>query len=464
MPFSEDTLFNGYIEKARQLLKKSYGDGAKAYVRSYGCLQNVSDGEKIMGTLAEIGFLKTDNPSESDIIIYNTCAVRENAEDKIYGDIGELKHLKEKNPNLIIGLCGCMTQQEHIADKIKASYPQIDILFGTHAIAHLPKLVFETMKAGKRHYDINEYQEPLDGVPILRDNICNKANLPIMYGCDNFCSYCVVPYVRGRERSRTSRSIKNEFNSLISEGYKEIMLLGQNVNSYGKGLDEKTDFSSLLKELNSVEGDFRIRFMSSHPKDAKRELIDTIASCDKVCNHFHLPVQSGSDRILKLMNRHYTTESYISFVDYAVKTIPDIAFTTDIIVGFPGETDEDIEATAQLLRRVRFDSVFMFIYSKRIGTKAAEMEDNVPYSVKSERFKRLLAIQKEIGREKYGQSVGRVMRVLAEGICEENPELLCGKSDNYSIVHFKGDKKLIGEFVNVKIKASLGWALEGEII
>ncbi|MFZ2539903.1 MAG: tRNA (N6-isopentenyl adenosine(37)-C2)-methylthiotransferase MiaB, partial [Oscillospiraceae bacterium] len=310
-----------------------------AHVHSYGCQQNVSDGEKIKGLLAIMGYTFCDTPDEADIVIYNTCAVRENAEDRVFGNIGELKHNKERNPEMIIGLCGCMMQQEHISQKIKKSYPQVDIVFGTHVLTKLPQMIYNTLTSHKRQFDISDKDiQIVENIPIVRDKTFAKANLPIMYGCNNFCTYCIVPYVRGRERSRKSADIITEFKSLVADGFKEITLLGQNVNSYGKGLDEDINFSKLLRVLNQIEGEFRIRFMSSHPKDATFELIDAIADCDKVCKHFHLPIQSGSNRVLSLMNRKYTTESYQKLIEYARKRIPDIAFTSDIIVGFPSET------------------------------------------------------------------------------------------------------------------------------
>lgn len=450
-----------YAEKVSALLQKQpktmYG-----YVHSYGCQQNVSDGEKIMGLMTLMGYTITDDINAADIVIYNTCAVRENAEDKLYGDIGELKHNKARNRGMIIGLCGCMTQQEHISAKIRESYPQIDLVFGTQVIERFPKLVYDVIKSRKRQFDLTVNDNALlEGFPAIRDKSCGKANLPIMYGCNNFCSYCVVPYVRGRERSRKSEDILAEFRMLVEDGYKEITLLGQNVNSYGKGLDEEITFAELLKKLNAINGDFRIRFMSSHPKDASFELIDAISECEKVCKHFHLPVQSGSDRILKLMNRHYTTEDYLKLVEYARDKMPEIAFTSDLIVGFPDETEVDFAQTVAFVTKVQFDAAFIFIYSKRVGTKAADIEDLTPYSLKSERFSQLLAAQKAVGREKYAKSVGMTYKVLVDGIKDG---MMSGRADNYSIVYFKGEEKLIGSFVDIKITKSLGWALEGELI
>lgn len=452
-----------YINRIRQIFAKKYKDITFfAHVHSYGCQQNVSDGEKIKGMLALIGYSFCDSPDEADLVIYNTCAVRENAEDRVFGNIGELKHNKNRNPDMLIGLCGCMMQQEHIADKIKVSYPHVDLLFGTHVIQKLPEMIYDTLKSKKRIFNIDDTNNDIiEGIPIRRDTEY-KAWLPIMYGCNNFCTYCIVPYVRGRERSRTSLDIVKEFTLLIDQGYKEITLLGQNVNSYGIGLDEDINFSKLLHILNAVDGDFRIRFMSSHPKDATFELIDTIAECHKVCKHFHLPIQSGSDRILSLMNRHYTVDDYIKLVDYARKKIPDIAFTSDIIVGFPTETYEDILQTIELIKTVSFDSIFSFIYSKREVTKAALMEDTVPEKEKTKWFQELLATQREIGKEKYKKCIGKTYRILVDGEGKTGAEYLTGRNEFYMIVDFVGDKSLIGQFVDVKITKALNWALLGE--
>ena len=455
-----------FVDKVKAILQKRYQDKTMlAHVHSYGCQQNVSDGEKIKGLLALMGYTFIDTPDGADIVIYNTCAVRENAEDRVFGNIGELKHNKERNPEMIIGLCGCMMQQDHISQKIKKSYPQVDIVFGTHVLAKIPQMIYHTLKSRKRQFDISDDDiQIVEHMPVVRDKTVSKANLPIMYGCNNFCTYCIVPYVRGRERSRKSADIINEFRTLVDDGFKEITLLGQNVNSYGAGLEETIDFSKLLRMLNAIEGDFRIRFMSSHPKDATFELIDAIADCDKVCKHFHLPIQSGSNRVLSLMNRKYTVESYQKLIEYARKQIPDIAFTSDIIIGFPSETRQDFNETLALIKQVRFDSLFSFIYSKRVGTIAASMEDLTPVEDKSEFFNELLTAQKEIGREKYQSCVGKSYRVLVDGEGRSGPEYLTSRTDGYMIVDFKGDKSLIGQFVTVEVTNSLGWALEGKII
>lgn len=454
-----------YIDKIKDILYKKYNDESYfAFVHSYGCQQNVSDGEKIKGILALMGYSFCDNPNDAHIVVYNTCAIRENAELKVFGNVGALKHHKNRKEDMIIALCGCMMQQEHIVQKVKNSYPFVDLVFGTHVLQELPRLIFQTLTSKKRVFDISKHEdEIMEGIPIKRDKEY-KAWVPIMYGCNKFCTYCIVPYVRGRERSRKMSDIILEVKNLVLEGYKEITLLGQNVNSYGIGLEEEVNFSDLLRELNKIDGDFRIRFMSSHPKDATFELIDTIAECDKVCNHFHLPVQSGSDRILKLMNRGYTSSDYIKLVNYARNKIPDIAFTSDIIVGFPGEKKEDFKETIKLIKEVEFDSIFSFIYSKREGTKAATMEDPITQEEKSNWFQTLLETQREIGKRKYQCCVGNKYKVLVDGEGKSGEEYVTGRNEGYMIVDFIGDKSLIGKFVNVEITKSLNWALEAKII
>jgi tRNA-2-methylthio-N6-dimethylallyladenosine synthase len=371
-----------------------------AVVKTYGCAQNVSDSEKIKGILSEIGYGFSEDIEEADIIIYNTCAIRENAEDKVFGKIGELKILKSENPNLIIGICGCMTQQEHITEKIKRSYPFVDIVLGTHLIHTLKEVIEKVEIKSEKIVDISNCDgEIIEHLPTFRDDKIS-ASIPIMYGCNNFCTYCIVPFVRGRERSRSSGEILNEVKSLVNSGYKEITLLGQNVNSYGHNLDEDINFAKLLRMVNGVEGDFTIKFMTSHPKDATKELIDAIADCQKVSRHLHLPIQSGSDKILQLMNRKYTAEQYLEIVEYARKKIPNIELTSDIIVGFPSETFEDFLKTIEIIKKVKFNALFTFIFSKREGTKAAQMQDDVPYSEKSKWFSRLLAEQSKIKNKK----------------------------------------------------------------
>lgn len=454
-----------FSQKVKTLLQKKYQDHIPmAHVHSYGCQQNISDGEKIKGMLALMGYGFTDHLEDADLVLYNTCAIRENAEDRVFGNVGALKHKKRRNPDMLIALCGCMMQQKHIVDKLKKSYPYVDLIFGTHVVHQLPENLYRTLTQHKRVFQTPDSDGVIaEDLPIRRDGKL-KAWLPIMYGCNNFCTYCIVPYVRGRERSREPQRIIDEVTQLVAQGYKDITLLGQNVNSYGKGLDEEINFAELLRRINAVDGDFRIRFMTSHPKDATKELIDTMAECDKVCAHLHLPVQSGSDRILKEMNRHYTREQYLSLVDYAREKIPGLSFTSDIIVGFPGETEEDFQDTLSLIKEVGYDSLFTFIYSKRVGTKAAEMEDPATDEEKADRFQRLLDVQKEIGIGRYETYVGKTVRVLAEGEGKTGKGYLTGRTDNFIIVDFEGDPSLVGEFVNVKITKALNWALLGEII
>ncbi|MBQ3565922.1 MAG: tRNA (N6-isopentenyl adenosine(37)-C2)-methylthiotransferase MiaB [Oscillospiraceae bacterium] len=456
----QEKTINEYILSVSDIVVK-YKRPLKAFVRSFGCQLNFSDGEKIKGMLIKMGYTMAEDEQSADVVIFNTCAVRENAEDRVFGNLGFLKHYKEENPNMIIGLCGCMAALEHVTDKLKKSYKFVDIVFSPSAIDKLPKLLYEKLSGSKYAFDTNEYNLSAEGLYQERDSSF-KASVPIMFGCNNFCTYCIVPYVRGRERSRKPENIIQEVEKLVADGYKEIMLLGQNVNSYGKDLEEKTDFPDLLRKINAVEGDFVIRFMSSHPKDAGRKLIDTIIECEKVGKHLHLPVQSGSDEILEKMNRRYTVEKYMETIDYARSFIPDFSFTTDIIVGFPNESAEDFEKTLELIKRVKYDNIYSFIYSKRSGTKAAEIDDKISDEEKGERMTKLLAVQREISTESYRRFIGRTMRVLVDGKSKKNG-LLNGKSDEFVIVEFEGDESLIGSFVNVKITEAKNWAVTGVI-
>lgn len=454
-----------YIDKVRNIITKRYEnkDIPLAYVHAYGCQQNVSDTEKIKGILALMGYGFTDSPDLADFVLYNTCAIRENAEDRVFGNVGALKNQKRRNPSMIIALCGCMMQQNHVLDRIKNSYHHVNIVFGTHVLHKFPEILYNYLISDKRIFDISESQEFVtEGIPIKRDGTI-KAWVPIMYGCNKFCTYCIVPYVRGRERSRDVEDIVEECKNVVKQGYKEITLLGQNVNSYGLGLSYEMDFSELLKRLNDIDGEFRIRFMSPHPKDATNNMFDTILNCEKVCNHIHLPVQSGSNRILKFMNRSYTREEYLSLVDYARIIIKDISFTSDIIVGFPGEKYEDFLETLDLIKQVRYNSLFTFIYSKRVGTRAAKMDDPVPSEEKSKWFQELLDVQQVIGEECYKSIVGTKQRVLVDGIGKTDEGFLTGRTEGNIIVDFKGDKSLIGSFVDINITEALRWAVLGEI-
>ncbi len=447
-----------FIEKVHNII-----DNKRFYVHSYGCQQNVADGEKIKGQLSLMGYDETDDIGEADIIFFNTCAVRENAESRVFGNVGEIKHLKKAKPELIVGLCGCMTQQEHIAQKIKKSYPYVDIVIGTHLLHKIPELVFGVLKNRKRIFSCEDsFGVIAEGLPIKRDGKL-KAWIPVMYGCNNFCSYCIVPYVRGRERSRKSNDILREVREVVAQGYKEITLLGQNVNSYGKGVEGEISFAELLRRINDIEGDFRIRFMTSHPKDATHELIDAIAECDKVCKHLHLPVQCGNNRVLKEMNRGYTVEKYLGIIEYAKEKIPDISLTSDIIVGFPSETHEEFLETAELIKKVKYDLIYTFVYSKREGTVAAKMDDPVSIKEKGLWLRELLAVQEEITMKRMNALVGKTLRVLVDSL-GKNEGYLSGRSDTNIIVEFVGDPSLIGEFADVKITTPCNWAVIGEKI
>lgn len=452
-----------YAERAKALLSQRYSHPPMAHVHSFGCQQNQSDGEKIKGLLAEIGYGFTDQVENADLIIYNTCAVRENAQDRVFGNVGALKSIKQERPDMLIGLCGCMMQQNSVSEKIKKSYPYVDLVFGTHALHLLPELLFKRVSGEKRQFfNAESPGRIVEGLPLRRDGSI-KANLPVMYGCDNFCSYCVVPYVRGRERSRRPEDILSEARELARQGYREITLLGQNVNSYGKGLPEPVDFSDLLREINGIEGDFQIRFMTSHPKDCTRKLIETIADSKKVCRHIHLPVQSGSNRVLKAMNRRYTVEGYLELIDYARKCIPGITFSSDIIVGFPGETYEEFRQTVELIQQVRYHTLYTFIYSPREGTKAASMDDPVPGKEKSRWLRELLAEQDIIRGELQNDLVGKSVRVLADGEGKSGEGWISGRTASNDIVEFIAPKETIGSFVTVEIERALNWASFGKL-
>ncbi len=388
-----------YSAKVSLLLKKKYNNKPlKAFIHTYGCQGNLSDSERIKGMLVEMGYTLCDNVEDADFILYNTCAIREHAEDRVFGNVGAIKRLKKDNPSLIIALCGCMMQQEHIAEKIKNSYPFVNLVFGTHVTHKLPELLYKVLTVKKRVFSIDDCEGVIaEGLPTSRDSGDN-AWLPIMYGCNNFCSYCIVPYVRGRERSRQPDVIINEAKHLIEDGYKKITLLGQNVNSYGKGCEFNMSFTQLVKEIDSLQGEFEFDFMTSHPRDCSFELIDALAEAKHFCGHLHLPVQSGNNRILKEMNRHYTRERYLELVNYAKKKIPNVDLTTDIIVGFPSETYEEFLDTVSLVKEVKYGSMFTFIYSARKGTPAAQMPDPYSKAEKSKWFTELLKAQEEISQ------------------------------------------------------------------
>lgn len=434
-----------------------------AHTETYGCQQNENDTERIRGLLKEAGFDFTENDDEADLIIYNTCAVRENAEQKVFGRLGILKHKKEFRPDMMIAVCGCMVQQEHITEKIKKKHNQVDLIFGTHALYKMPELLYKAMTEKGIIVDIeNSDGKIAEDIPVLRDD-ANKAWVSIMYGCNNFCTYCIVPYVRGRERSRMPEDIKKEVCELVDNGTTEICLLGQNVNSYGKDLDLDIDFADILRMVNDIEGVKRIRFMTSHPKDMSIRLIEAMKECDKVCHQLHLPFQAGSDKILKDMNRRYTKEEYLKKIKKVKEEIPDISLSTDVIVGFPTETNEDFEETLDVLRQVEFDNIFSFIYSRREGTPAAKLDFVLSEEEIHNNFNKLLEVQNEISKRKNEAYVGRVEKVLVDSVSKNNPEMLSGRCESSKIVNFKGDKSLIGQYADVEITQAHTWSLNGKL-
>ena len=438
-----------YTLRVREMLKKC-GKTPKYHIVTFGCQQNEADSERLSGTAKNLGYEKAESMEEADLIIFNTCAVREHAELRALSKTGQLKHLKEKNKNLLIGLWGCMVSQEKRVEDIKHKYPYVDFVAGTNMLHRLPEILCDVMENDRRRYYVDELDYSIvEGVPVERENKI-KAYVSVMYGCDNFCTYCIVPYVRGRERSRKKEDILNEVRTLVENGYREITLLGQNVNSYGKK-EGDCDFATLVEEICKIDGDFVLRFMTSHPKDVSDRLIEVIKNNPKVERHFHLPVQSGSSRMLKVMNRKYTREGYLETVKKLKEAIPDIVLTTDIIVGFPGETAEDFEDTLSLIREVKYDSVFSFIYSKRPGTPASEMEDNTSDQEKTDRMSRLLSLHRENVTEINASYVGRTVRVLCEQGKDEKG-LYGGRTSGAKLVKFQsGNENILGKFVDVKI-------------
>lgn len=452
-----------YLNLTAELMSiRKRGDVPLAYVRTYGCQQNVADSERIKGMLSKAGYRFTENVEEADFILFNTCAVREHAEDRVFGNVGALKKLKHRHPQILIALCGCMMEQEHVAKRIHDSFPFVGLVFGTHCMHEFPELLYKSLVDGSRVFvRDNDDKKVYEGIPTCRDGRF-KGWLPIMYGCDNFCTYCIVPYVRGRERSRQPEIIIAEAKEMIAQGYKDITLLGQNVNSYGKGLDPRPTFAQLIGEIDKIPGDYWLRFMTSHPKDCTRELIDTIAESEHISLHLHLPFQSGSDRVLKAMNRHYDRAKYLDIVNYAKERIPDVSLTSDVIVGFPGETYEDFQETLSLIREVGFTSLFTFIFSPRTGTPAAKMDDPVSDEEKGKWFRELLAVQEEIAAERCASMVGSVQKVLVEEKAKKEGRL-CGRTSGNIIVEFDGDDSLIGDFHNVRITQARNWILTGEL-
>ena len=453
-----------YMKKCRHWAKQEEGRLGRPLtmsIQTLGCQMNAKDSEKMTAILSYIGYEETEEPV-ADLVLFNTCTVRENANMKIYGRLGYLKNHKKKNPHMKIVLCGCMMQEADEVERVRKSYPFVDIVFGTHNIYKLAELLYTQIQSEGRVMDVwEEAKEIIEDLPGKR-KYSFKTGVNIMFGCNNFCSYCIVPYVRGRERSREPEEIIKEIRGLVQDGVTEIMLLGQNVNSYGKGLPQEITFADLLRKVNEIEGLERIRFMTSHPKDLSDDLIQAMADCEKVCSHLHLPLQSGSSRILKKMNRHYTKEDYLLLVKKIREKLPEIALTTDIIVGFPGETEEDFEETLDVVSKVRYDSAYTFIYSKRSGTPAASMEDQVPEDVVKERFAKLLKVVQTISAERTNEKLGMTEPVLIEQVNEQDESLVTGRLSNNAVVHLPGDASMIGSIVPVLLKESKGFYCMGQ--
>ena len=451
-----------FCAEIRKLNEGRPGGLPLAYTQTYGCQQNVADSQRLMGMLQDMGCGFTQDPFEAGIIVINTCAIRENAEKKVFGVVGQLVHAKEKNPDLIICLCGCMAQQEVVAAKIKNSYRHVDMVFGPQALWKFPELLYGVYTDHKRTFSIaDEHGAIAEGLPVVRESGV-KAWVSVMYGCNNFCSYCIVPYVRGRERSRRPEDILAEVRELAQNGCRDITLLGQNVNSYGKDLETPLEFADLLEQINAVPGDFLIRFMTSHPKDATQKLFETMARCEKIAPVLHLPFQAGNDRVLKAMNRHYDRAQYLDEIRRLRALIPDIVLTSDVIVGFPGETTPEFEETLTLLEEVRFDALFTFLYSPRPGTPAARLEDPMPREEKLKNFNRLVELQNRISAQKHAAYIGSVQRCLVDGRCDDGEWALTARTPGNRLVRLNGPEDLIGQFVPVKITGANTWSLFGE--
>ena len=432
-----------------------------AYVETYGCQQNEADSERIRGMLSDSGYAMTDAAEGADVVVMNTCAIREHAEQRVFGNLGALTHTKRRHPEQKIFLCGCMAGQPHVVERIKKSYPHVDGVFSTHHLWQFPQLLWQVLNRKKRaFFTEDEAGSIAEGLPVAPSNRL-KAWVSIMYGCNNFCTYCIVPYVRGRERSRLPEDVLTECRELIADGIKEITLLGQNVNSYGKDLGLDVDFSDLLAMIAELDGDFLIRFMTSHPRDAGRKLFDTMAKYPKIAKQLHLPFQSGSSRVLKAMNRHYNREQYLELVHYAKSVMPDLVLTSDVIVGFPGETAEEFEETLTLIEQVRYDALFTFIFSPRAGTPAAKMEDPTPKAEKNARFDRLCALQNSISEEIHSEYIGRTFRCLVDGVDRDQ---LTARTEGGRLVRFSGCESLIGTYQNLTVPGSTTWSLTGKIV
>ncbi len=456
-----------YMKKAVSYvadLKQQLGRQPLCCVTTFGCQMNARDSEKLLGILTQIGYGATDEESEADFVIYNTCTVRDNANQRVYGRLGFLNSIKRSRPHLKIALCGCMMQEQTVIDKIRKSYRFVDLIFGTHNLFKFAQLLVTMFENQEMIVDIwQETDQIVEELPVSR-KYSYKSGINIMFGCNNFCSYCIVPYVRGRERSRDPKEILQEIEQLVADGVVEVMLLGQNVNSYGKNLDNPITFAQLLREVEQIEGLKRIRFMTSHPKDLSDELIDVMKQSKKICRHLHLPVQAGSDRILQAMNRRYTKEQYLALVDKIKTAMPDIALTTDIIVGFPGETPADVEETIDVVRKVQYDNAFTFIYSRRTGTPAAAMEDQVPETVVREGFDKLLKVVQDTAKERAALLQGKVMEALVEEVNEQDASLMTGRLSNNMLVHFPASKSLIGRLVQVSLDTCHGFYYTGHVV
>lgn len=467
IPITEPERQYYFMEKARQIVQKKAEEIKRPLtfcVTTFGCQMNARDSEKLVGILEQIGYIEESDEEKADFVIYNTCTVRENANQRVYGRLGQLGRIKKKNPHMLIALCGCMMQEPEVVEKLKKSYRFVDLIFGTHNIYKFAELLETRMESGRMVIDIwKDTDKIVEDLPVER-KYPFKSGVNIMFGCNNFCSYCIVPYVRGRERSRDPKAIIREVERLVADGVVEVMLLGQNVNSYGKTLEHPITFAQLLQEIEKIDGLERIRFMTSHPKDLSDELIRVMAESKKICRHLHLPVQSGSTRILEKMNRRYTKEGYLELVSRIKNAIPDISLTTDIIVGFPGETEEDFEETLDVVRKVRYDSAFTFIYSKRTGTPAAVMEDQVPEDVVKDRFNRLLKEVQDISAEVCAAHEGTVQNALVESINDHDNSLVTGRLSNNLLVHFPGDASMIGKFYQVRLNECRGFYYIGEQI
>ena len=465
IPVTEPQRQYYFIERAKQdltELSRAAGRPLTFCVTTFGCQMNARDSEKLTGILEQIGYIEESDEEKADFVIYNTCTVRENANQRVYGRLGQLGRIKKKNPHMMIALCGCMMQEPEVVEKLKKSYSFVDLIFGTHNIYKFAELLATRMESGRTVIDIwKDTDKIVEDLPVER-KYPFKSGVNIMFGCNNFCSYCIVPYVRGRERSRDPEAIIREIKRLVADGVVEVMLLGQNVNSYGKTLAHPITFAQLLKEIEKIDGLERIRFMTSHPKDLSDELIQTMAESKKICRHLHLPVQSGSTRILEKMNRRYTKDGYLDLVKRIKKAIPDISLTTDIIVGFPGETEEDFQETLDVVKKVRYDSAFTFIYSKRTGTPAAVMENQVPEDIVKDRFNRLLKEVQDISAEVCAVHEGTVQNVLVESVNDHDSSLVTGRLSNNLLVHFPGDASMIGKFYQVRLNECRGFYYIGE--